>query len=181
VIALGDDALVIEKIPFDQSADDRVGAGRKHHKTAVGRNVDHLVVVGEQLDGFRQRFGRDDDVDVFCGLYGFFDDGQPVAVQRDDCQLIRFYGEQFAGVGGFFVVLGNGEQRGLHHFAESGCFQVQRMVRAGAGQLGEVAGVHTHDIEFRNAALDGGGVCFGGGYLHFAAGQAAHHVAQQFG
>lgn len=48
------------------------------------------------------------------------------------------------------------------------------------GQLGEVAGVHTHDIEFRNAALDGGGVCFGGGYLHFAAGQAAHHVAQQF-
>ena len=41
-----------------------------------------------------------------------------------DCQLIRFYDEQFAGVGGFFVVLGNGEQRGLHHFAESGCFQV---------------------------------------------------------
>ena len=65
MIALGDDALVIEKIPFDQSADDRVGAGRKHHKTAVGRNVDHLVVVGEQLDGFRQRFGRDDDIDVW--------------------------------------------------------------------------------------------------------------------
>ena len=128
--------------------------------------MDHLVVVGEQLDGFRQRFGRDDDVDVFCGLYGFFDDGQPVAVQRDDCQLIRFYGEQFAGVGGFFVVLGNGEQRGLHHFAESGCFQVQRII-AGKRQA-EALRFHQDAFQHRNGAALGDGF-----------GHACHGVRQQ--
>ena len=67
-----------------------------------------LVVVGQQTVQLGHGLAGHDDADIFYSGDGALDDGQTVAVQRNDGQPVRLDLEQLAGVGGLFGVLAHG-------------------------------------------------------------------------
>ena len=90
VTRVRDDVVIVEKFPLDQAAHDGVARSHEDDIAAVGADVDQLfVVVGQQMGHFGHGLAGDDDADVLDGSEGPLDDGQTVAVQRNNGQLIR--------------------------------------------------------------------------------------------
>lgn len=95
--------MIVEELALNEAAHDGVASGHEHDVAAVGTDVDRLfVVVGQQMRHFGHGLAGDDDADVLDGSDGPLHDGQTVAVQGHDGQLIGFDLEQFAGVSRFF-------------------------------------------------------------------------------
>ena len=139
-----------------------------------------FVVVGQQVGHFGHGLAGHDDADVLHSGDRALHDGQTVAVQRHDGQLIGFDLEQFAGVSRFFLVLTHGVQGAVDHVPEHAGGDGQGLLGTGVGQVGEVGGGHGLDLEFRHAALDGGLAVVGRQDADLTGGHPADHAAEQF-
>ena len=82
--------MVVEELALDQAAHDGVTGGGEHHIAAVGRDVHgFLVVVGQQVGDLVHGLAGHDDADLLYGFHRPLHNGQTVAVQRNNGQLIR--------------------------------------------------------------------------------------------
>ena len=81
--------MIVEEFALDQAAHDGVTRSHEDDIAAVGADVDQLfVIVGQQVRYFVHGLAGHDDPDILHGLDGALDDGQTVAVQRNDGHLI---------------------------------------------------------------------------------------------
>ena len=82
--------MVVEELALDQAAHDGVTGSGEHHVAAVGGDVHGLlVVVGQQVGDLVHGLAGHDDADLLYGFHRPLHNGQTVAVQRNNGQLIR--------------------------------------------------------------------------------------------
>ena len=96
-------------------------------------------------------------------------------------QAARLDDEQFAGVGGFFVVLADGVDGLFDEFPHHAGGDGHRVVGAGHRQAGVVRRVEGRDLKLRHAAADDGLAVVGQLDAHIARRHAADQREQQLG
>ena len=138
-----------------------------------------LVVVGQQVGHFGHGLAGHDDADILHSSHRPFHDGQAVAVQRHDGELVGQDLEQFTGVRRFFLVLADGVQGAVDHVLQHAGLDGQGLLGTGVGQLREVGGRHGLDLKLGNTTLDRCFSVLGGGDGDLTGRHPADHAAEQ--